>query len=302
MNRLIEKKCDLVSIIVITYNSEKYVVETLDSTRNQSYKNIELIISDDNSTDNTLNICRNWVAENKDKFISVKILKAPENTGIPSNCNRGVKAAEGTWVKIIAGDDVLKSTCIDKNLNFAIESGSPFVYSEVKYFSENGYLYADDTKDKDLRIIFSKLGKQDKLKFYSRFPIFLNTPSWFIKKEKIVLFDEEFKFLEDQPFVFNMLNEGCNLSFLDEVTVEYRKHEESVQKRNKFITNDFIYCYEKYRKKNLNFFSLRDLSFILNFHIDKVMMKSPSYLLIRLLLIPVRKLNPVSLFKIEAIK
>ena len=51
----------LVSVVVITYNSEKYILETLESIKTQSYKNLELIISDDCSKDDTVMICRDWL-------------------------------------------------------------------------------------------------------------------------------------------------------------------------------------------------------------------------------------------------
>src|SRR5690606_22852216 len=94
----------LVSIIVITYNSSKYVLETLESARAQTYQNIELIISDDGSKDATVQICRDWLKENSDRFVHSQLLTVEHNTGIPANCNRGVKASKGEWIKLIAGD------------------------------------------------------------------------------------------------------------------------------------------------------------------------------------------------------
>ena len=94
----------LVSIVVITYNSSKYVLETLESAKEQSYQNLELIISDDCSFDDTVAICRNWIAKNKERFVRIELLSVDKNTGIPANCNRGVKVAKGEWVKLIAGE------------------------------------------------------------------------------------------------------------------------------------------------------------------------------------------------------
>ena len=57
----------LVSVVVITYNSCKYVRETLESAKMQTYRNIELIVTDDGSTDATVDICRKWLEANGDR-------------------------------------------------------------------------------------------------------------------------------------------------------------------------------------------------------------------------------------------
>mgnify|MGYP000958323009 FL=1 len=63
----------LVSIIVVTYNSSLFVRETLESAKRQSYNNIELIITDDASTDDTVKVCREWIANNKNRFVRVEL-------------------------------------------------------------------------------------------------------------------------------------------------------------------------------------------------------------------------------------
>ena len=98
--------CPLVSISVITYNSSKYVIETLDSAKAQTYQNIELIISDDCSTDNTVEICKNWINDNKERFVRTELITVKKNTGISPNCNRANNAANGEWIKEIAGDEI----------------------------------------------------------------------------------------------------------------------------------------------------------------------------------------------------
>ncbi|MBH2024900.1 MAG: glycosyltransferase, partial [Flavobacteriales bacterium] len=87
---MLENRNPLVSVVVITYNSSKYVMETLESVKAQTYENIELIISDDGSTDHTIEMCRVWLAQNNNRFPKTKLLTVEENTGIPANCNRGV--------------------------------------------------------------------------------------------------------------------------------------------------------------------------------------------------------------------
>ena len=55
----------LISILVISYNSSKFIIDTLESIKKQSYNNIELIVSDDYSTDNTIELVTNWLKLNK---------------------------------------------------------------------------------------------------------------------------------------------------------------------------------------------------------------------------------------------
>ena len=58
----------LVSVIIVTYNSGKYVLETLESVKQQTYKKIELIVTDDHSNDDTVEICQNWLNQNNKYF------------------------------------------------------------------------------------------------------------------------------------------------------------------------------------------------------------------------------------------
>ena len=112
----------LVTILVITYNSSEFIIETLKSVMLQTYRNIELIVSDDGSQDNTVVLCKDWIEENKERFINTRIIEVKKNTGIPANCNRGLKESKGEWLKYIAGDDVLFNTCIEDCLGFVKQS------------------------------------------------------------------------------------------------------------------------------------------------------------------------------------
>jgi len=127
----------LVSIIVITYNSSKYVLETLESAKAQTYQNIELIVTDDCSTDDTVEICGNWIEKNKERFVRTELVKSDTNTGIAPNCNRGLKVAKGEWVKYIAGDDILFSDCINQNINYILSNPTAsFIFSDLKIIGE----------------------------------------------------------------------------------------------------------------------------------------------------------------------
>ena len=72
----------LVSVVVITYNSSNYLLDTLESFKAQTYKNIELVITDDHSSDDTIAISEKWLIANGSFFYSTKLVKAEKNTGI----------------------------------------------------------------------------------------------------------------------------------------------------------------------------------------------------------------------------
>ena len=112
----------LVSIVVVTYNSSQFVQETLDSIKEQTYKNIELIISDDCSKDDTIKICEEWLKENRCRFTNCQILTSLKNTGVVANCNRGYQASTGMWIKDVAGDDALYPEAIEKFIQFTIKN------------------------------------------------------------------------------------------------------------------------------------------------------------------------------------
>ena len=122
----------LVTVIVITYNSAKYVLETLESVYRQSYNNIELIVSDDCSKDNTVSICQQWVDTNRNRFISAKVIQTENNSGICGNYNFALKNANGNWIKYIAGDDILEDNCIERFVSNI--KPNTFLYTCISHF------------------------------------------------------------------------------------------------------------------------------------------------------------------------
>lgn len=91
------------TIIIPTYNSEKYIEKTLQCVINQSYKYYELIIVDDGSNDNTVNVVINFFKNNSN--ISYKIL-AQNNSGAGSARNRGIRNAKYSWIAFLDSDDL----------------------------------------------------------------------------------------------------------------------------------------------------------------------------------------------------
>lgn len=96
-----------VSVIVPIYNSEKYISKCIDSVLNQSYKNIEILLINDGSKDNSINILREY--EKKDKRV---VVIDKENEGVSKTRNLGIKKASGDYIMFVDNDDFLEKDCI----------------------------------------------------------------------------------------------------------------------------------------------------------------------------------------------
>lgn len=109
------KKLPLVSICIPTFNGKKYISEALDSADAQTYKNLEIIISDDASTDQTLEIVKSFEHTSK---IPIRIFHH-EPSGIGANWNNCIKKAKGEFIKFLFQDDILYPTCVAELVNLA---------------------------------------------------------------------------------------------------------------------------------------------------------------------------------------
>ncbi len=220
------KECKpLVSVIVITYNSSLTVLDTLESIKKQTYRNIELIVTDDCSTDDTCSIVACWLENNKNTFKRAVLIKTLKNGGPAVNCNHGIKNALGEWSKVIAADDILLPDCIKQNVDYVNNHGEiQILFSKVNYFSElDNSAFSQDGVNWN----FWKLTARQQ-HYLILLDNWITAPSQFIRKdvwEYLGGFDESIPFIEDWPFWIKAYNAGVKFGFLDEPTVKYRIHE-----------------------------------------------------------------------------
>lgn len=216
------KQQPLVSIIVITYNSSKYVLETLESAKAQTYRNIELIVSDDCSTDDTVEVCRKWIEENKSRFVRTELITASANTGIPANCNRGVKAANGEWVKLIAGDDILIDKCISLYIDFVSISNHPIIaHSSAILINQNNEIRIIKPEK---YIVTSSHRKQYKYLLKNNWIL---APTTFINRNILIQnkgFNLKYRMIEDYPLWIKLFKNNIQFRYLNEPTVFYREN------------------------------------------------------------------------------
>jgi glycosyltransferase involved in cell wall biosynthesis len=122
----------LVSIAMATYNGAKYINEQLDSIVHQSYQNIEIIIVDDCSTDNTINIIRNY----KEKFSNITLLQNAVNSGVTKTFEKAIVASTGFFIAICDQDDIWELNKIEILVNEIGEHDA--VYSNSLLVDKNG--------------------------------------------------------------------------------------------------------------------------------------------------------------------
>lgn len=220
----------LVSIAVVTYNSSRTVIETLESVKAQTYSAIELIVSDDHSTDNTLTIVREWFVENKDRFLNIKLLSSDENKGIAPNRNKCIREASGEWIKFVDGDDMLTPNSIESYLS-VISDEVNFIMGNFIILNEKG-----EKKNFTIEQDFFKLNASEQLVLQNQkarilWPGIISRKKAFLELNGL---DERFPMLDDFPFFVKALKAGYKFDSVAADVFIYRVHEESAQRSVKF--------------------------------------------------------------------
>lgn len=221
----------LVSVVVITYNSSETIIETLNSVKNQTYQNIELIVSDDCSTDNTVSVIREWLKNNTEHFIRTKLIEVPKNTGVAPNCNRGIREAHGEWIKVLSGDDHLPSNSITDYVNFVLTKPECSIcFGKFHFWGNN----AERTKEIFEQAFYPYLRANWKIQWkHIQKALFVPGPGLFYTKalfNEVVGFDERFPFAEEYPFTYNILEKGYRIYFLDKEVYGYLLRENSLSR------------------------------------------------------------------------
>lgn len=245
----------LVSVVLITYNLSKYVIDALESVKNQTYSNLELIITDDCSSDDTVQLCKDWVDLNVSRFKRVKIVTSCKNTGIALNRNRGCFESRGEWIKQIDGDDRLKPNCIEDYVKFVVLNPSKnIVFSPLEPFGDENLEKWNHLTQTNFKYIFSLSDKQFKILLckISLFP----APSVFIKRtffEEVGGYDEKMAFCDDWPFWLSIAFNGANFAYILTPEVEYRISPVSFSQAVNGNNGKFIDSKKKAKKKILHY-------------------------------------------------
>jgi glycosyltransferase involved in cell wall biosynthesis len=214
-------KKKLVSICLGTYNQKDYINECLDSISTQTYPNIEVIISDDCSKDETYKKIKLFFLKNKNNF-KVKIFKQRTNIGISKNFNFLYKQAKGEYIIFFGGDDIMVNNKIEKQVKILTTNPKvSFAYSNCKRFFNS-----------NKKICFNHFN------FFNRYPksiknilsdLTIPSPTMMINRKYIdhQPFNERLKYYGDFLLIIKLWKKK-NPIYIDETLVFYRKHKNSI--------------------------------------------------------------------------
>lgn len=205
-----------VSIIIPVYNLEKYLVQCLESVINQSHRNLEIVLLDDGSCDQSLKICKDF--ESRDN--RVKVFSHP-NKGVSYTRNRGIEVATGKYLMFIDGDDYLEPFWVESYVKAAEKSkadivigGLTFLLETEEMIQKKPLVLGEFTKNL-WNCICTKNNE-----------IYGYVPNKLYRTELIksngVLFDETMKAQEDLDFALSAYHAGEKFILIDECGYIYR--------------------------------------------------------------------------------
>lgn len=212
----------LVSIVVISYNQAKYIEENLNSIKAQTYKNIELIVADDASQDNSVNVFDNWL---KDYDYQVKKNYHSKNTGLVTVLNECIEMASGKYIKLIAADDCLEPNYIEKCLNVLLENKADIVFTNAKQIDDENNIIQED---------YFRVPRYDNLEELVKLLLLGGN---FISGSSMItttaLYSKLGKYssdilLEDYNLVLKALKKNIFIYYLNENLVRYRRHSSNI--------------------------------------------------------------------------
>ena len=209
-----------IDILLATYNGEKFVKEQIESILNQTYENFNLIISDDASTDNTLNILEEY--EKKDTRI--KVFKKEKNKGLIDNFEFLLKNVTSDYFMFSDQDDIWKKDKIEKSINKLKEESLGLVYTDLEIVDEKlNVIYPSYWKYKQ---IYKKIIK------YNNFEaLYLNnfvTGCTILAKSKYIKYilplPRNSKFVLHDYWTALIVSAKDKISYVEEPTIQYRQH------------------------------------------------------------------------------
>lgn len=228
----------MISVIVPVYNVEKYIINCIESIINQDYKDFELILVNDGSTDNSEKIIKDYL---KDKNINWQLINK-ENGGQSSARNAGLKASKGDYISFIDSDDVISKDFLSTLLNNLTDDVD---FSFCNYEFVKKQIPPVDNNDK-----IKVYEKEELLKDFLKRTVYFVLPSMLFKKAFLdkngLYLNENTFFSEDQMSMWDVIFNSSKSVYLNKKMYGYYIREKSVMTGSSF--ERLLKGFEEYKK------------------------------------------------------
>lgn len=232
----------LVSIFIPVYNAEKFIVECIESCLSQTYDNIELVISDDASKDNSWRL----ISEYSEKYPQkVRAFRQIENLGVTKNCDLLLRQCQGEYICFLAGDDLLGPRCVESSLNYFSEfQDLGIVFHKFQRVDENSILIPEEN---NLEPHFGDI------KDFLRKGIYLMANGMVVKRaaNPQLAYNLDLKYASDHEFIFSILEyNDSRFYYTHEIHAFWRLNPKSITNTNQLETfiDAFLSNYELSKK------------------------------------------------------
>lgn len=203
-----------ISIILPSYNSEKFLSESIKSVLGQTLKDFELIIIDDGSKDKSLKIAEGFAKKDN----RIKLLKNKNNLGLQKTLNLGLKYSKGKYIARMDADDIMDRSRLEKQFNYLEKNKEIFlVGSSAKVIDESGIKIG----------IFKKFNNFKKIKNKMVDSNTMIHPSVMFRNNFGFFYREKFKSSEDYDLFLRMISSGKKITNLPEELISYRIYRKS---------------------------------------------------------------------------
>ena len=210
-------KDSLISIVIPIYNAEKYLEECLNSIKNQTYKNFEVIMVNDGSKDDSETICKRFSEDDTRFRYFLKV-----NGGASSARNFGLDHVTGDFITFIDADDWVDENHLEVLINNIKENNSDMAVSSIKKFDNvSSFEFRVYSNQEKYLLNYNKLNREEFLVILPKLIHASNSykiaVSKLFKKELVtgVRFDESIVYGEDLDFFFKLYNNINSISYVE---------------------------------------------------------------------------------------
>jgi len=211
----------LISIIMPIFNAEDYLIENLAAIKNQTYKNIEVIMVDDGSTDKSAEIAKGF-CEADARFSYVK----QQNQGAPAARNNGFEKSQGAYVVFVDSDDILAHNSIEKLYRTAEHQSADLVIGQYDTIDEEGNLIESQKMEYDRDGIYSVDEDLNVLFFLSPMPGNKLFDAELLRKNNLLFSD--LKRAQDLNFYLKFLTFADKVCTMSDTVYYYRMRANSI--------------------------------------------------------------------------